>query len=108
MTSKNIDMPDIVVKKYVTSLVGQFYKILPIKESGEPSLGIYIDSLQKEIMGFNGLIPAIQNDGSVVSLLSILEYLSNNDCDTQIVKREVFKAIKICKNLQERFFHEEE
>ena len=35
MTSKNMELPDKVVQKYLKALIGQFYKILPIKESGE-------------------------------------------------------------------------
>lgn len=107
MTSKSIDMPDIIVKKYIHSLIGQFYKILPIKESGEPSIRKYIDSLQREILGFNDLFSNIHNDESIVSLLAILEYLNNHDCDVSIVKAEVFKAIAICKKLQQRYFAEE-
>ena len=107
MTSKGIDISDNVVKKYLVSLIGQFYKILPIKESGEPSLNKYIDSLQREIIGFNDLITATKNDGAIIGLLSILEFLSNNECDVSVVKCEIFKAITICKKIIKRYFDEE-
>lgn len=107
MTSKNIELPDMVVQKYLKSLIGQFYKILPIKESGEPSLGKYMDSLQREMIGCQSLIVALNYDELFLSLLAILQYLVENDCDTSIVKCEVFKAINICKKLQKKYCVEE-
>ncbi len=102
-TDKDIELPEAVVCKYLNSLVGQFYKILPIKESGEPSLSKYMDSLQREMMGCKDLIVALEYDELYLGLLSILEYLINNECDTRVVKSEVFKAIGICKKLQKKY-----
>lgn len=103
MTNKNIELPNKVVYKYLNSLIGQFYKILPIKESGEPSLGRYMDSLQREMIGCQSLIVALNHDELYLSLLSILQYLVDNNCDTDVVKCEVFKAISICKKLQKKY-----
>ncbi|MBQ3023205.1 MAG: hypothetical protein IJD91_07805 [Clostridia bacterium] len=107
MTSKNMELPDNVVQKYLKALIGQFYKILPIKESGEPSLGKYMDSLQREMIGCQSLIVALDNDELYLSLLAVLQYLIENDCDTNTVKCEVFKAINICKKLQKKYGAEE-
>jgi len=103
MTSKGVELPDMVVQKYFKALVGQFYKILPIKESGEPSLGKYMDSLQREMIGCRDLIVALDCDELYLSLLSMLQYLIENDCDTNTVRCEVFKAISICKKLQKKY-----
>lgn len=107
MTNKSIELPDKVVQKYLKSLIGQFYKILPIKESGEPSLGKYMDSLQREMIGCQHLIVALDHDELYLSLLAILQYLVENECDTTVVKCEVFKAINICKKLQKKYGAEE-
>lgn len=107
MTNKDMELPNEMVNKYLSSLIGQFYKILPIKESGEPSLGKYMDSLQREMIGCKDLIVALNNDELYLSLLAILQYLIENDCDTGIVKTEVFKAINICKKLQKKYGAEE-
>lgn len=96
----NIEIPDKLFGNYLNSLVGLFYKILPIKESGEPSLGKYMESLQRELIGCRNLISELNYDELYLSLLSILQYLIENDCSTDIVKCEVFKAIRICKKLQ--------
>lgn len=107
MTIRNIELPDKVVQKYLKALIGQFYKILPIKESGEPSLDRYMQSLQREMLGCQNLILALNNDELFLSLLSVLQYLIENDCDTSTVKCEVFKAINICKKLQKKYCIEE-
>lgn len=107
MTKRELELPTMMFSNYLRALVGQFYKILPIKESGEPSLGKYMESLQRELLGCHSLIVALENDDLFLSLLSILQYLIENDCDTKIVKSEVFKAITICKKLQKRYENEE-
>ena len=103
MTIKNIDVSDVLVHKYMKALIGQFYKILPIKESGEPSLGKYMESLQREMIGCKELIVALNHDELYLSLLSILQYLIDNECSVSVVKTEVFKAITICKKLKKKY-----
>ena len=107
MTSRSIELPDKVVQKYLKALIGQFYKILPIKESGEPSLDKYMESLQREMIGRKSLILALNNDELFLSLLAVLQYMIENDCDISTVKCEVFKAINICKKLQKKYGAEE-
>ena len=75
MTSRSIELPDKVVQKYLKALIGQFYKILPIKESGEPSLDKYMESLQREMIGCQSLILALNNDELFLSLLAVLQYM---------------------------------
>lgn len=107
MTNRDIELPAQVVQRYMKGLIGQFYKILPIKESGEPSLDKYMESLQRELIGCHSLIKALQYDELYMSLLAILQYLIENDCDTDVVKCEVFKAITICKKLHRKYSTEE-
>ena len=103
ITINGYDIPTEMVDKYLNGLVNQFFKILPIKESGEPSLTEFMRSLQVELLGFKDLMTAIGNDSMYLTLLSILQYLIENDCDTPAVKREVFKAISICKKLRNKY-----
>lgn len=104
MVTSGHDVPNEMVEKYLNGLVNQFFKILPIKESGEPSLNEFMRSFQVELLGFKQLMTKIGNDSMYLTLLSILQFLIDNDCDTHIVKREVFKAISICKKLQKKYF----
>ena len=93
-----------VLHNYFRNLVNHFFKILPIREQNEESLTIYMQSLQAELLGCKGLVSAIQNDASYLTLLSILQYLIDNpECTVREVKREVFRAISICNKLKAQY-----
>lgn len=103
MTVNGYDVPAEMVDKYLSGLINQFFKILPIKESGEPSLNEFMRSLQVELLGFGALMSFVKNDAMYLSLLAILQYLIDNDCDVPTVKREVFKSISVCKKLHKKY-----
>ncbi len=103
-TKLGIEMNDVLLSGYMGMLVNRFFKILPIRESGENSLDTYMRSLQLELLGCRSLICAIHEDPMFVSLLSILQYLIDTpDCPTTTVKREVFRAISICNKLRDQY-----
>lgn len=103
MTARYIYLPRRIVYQYLDGLIDQFFKILPLREDGEPSLGKYMESLQVEMLGCKSLVVALNYDELYLSLLSILQYLIENECNVETVKREVFKAIDICEKLKEKF-----
>ena len=89
-----------VLSNYFRSLINCFFKILPIWESGEGSLSIYMKSLQAELLGCE----AIHEDPLFLSLIAILQYfIDNPSCEISTVKREVFRAISICNKLKARY-----
>lgn len=89
------------VRTYFRHLVNRFFKILPIRESGEDSVATYMESLMAELKGFHGLLPSLQEDVDYIALLAILKYLIDYpECELHEVKREVFHAISICNKLQ--------
>ena len=89
---------------YFRSLVNRFFKILPMREADEATLTVYIQSLQAEMMGSKELFNSIDYDPAFVTLLSILQYMIDNPCCTvPETRREVFRAISICKKLAERY-----
>lgn len=103
MTAINgANVRDEAVEKYLSVLVNQFFKILPIKESGEKTLAIYEKSLRNELLGFEALFSELQDDAYLTSLTAILQYLIDHDPDVAEVRTEVFKAIDICKKLKKR------
>lgn len=102
MTSIGVEIPNQFLANYLTRLVGQFFKILPIKESGEPSIKEYMCSLQREIIGCCAVMQT-SHDSMWVSLISILQFLIDNECDIATVKTEVFKAISLCKKLKIKY-----
>lgn len=107
MSNISCELPKKVLENYFDALVHKFFKILPIRESEEPSLNEYICSLQLELTGCKSLFVDTNYDDLLVSLISILQYLSEHDCEVYVVKREVFKAISICKKLKKKYCEEE-
>lgn len=102
-TSRDIDINDSMVINRLDSYINQFFKILPIKENGDETLGKYMLSLQREMLGCQSLIVELHYDSQYLTLLSILEYLIDNDCDVSVVRSEVFKAINILKKMRDRY-----
>lgn len=103
-TVLNIPIDDENLGIYFKSLINCFFKILPIRESEEPTLPVYMRSLQVEILGCKQLVCALEKDSSMITLVSILQYLIDTpECPVSEVKREVFRAISICTRLAEKY-----
>lgn len=108
ITKYNYEIPNYSVNEYLLFLINQFFKILPMKENNEQSLRKYIHSLQRELIGCKEIFPEFSNSESFISLISILEYMINNNPDTSTVKSDVFKAISICKRISKNIKEKEE
>lgn len=94
-----------MTERYLTHLVGRFYKILPIREEKVYPLKPYLDSLLRELTGCHSLVERLDHDEMFLSLLSLLQYLTEHaDADVGVVKTEVFHAISIINKLRERHF----
>lgn len=103
-TKVGVPITAATLSNYFRTLVNHFFKILPIWESGESSLVMYMRSLQAELLGCKELIEVIHNDSLFLSLIAILQFLIDNPAlETSSVKREVFKAISICNKLKSRY-----
>lgn len=89
-----------LLSAYFYSLVDRFFKILPIRESEDETLGIYIKSLQLELIGCGDFVPFFGKEPRFLALLSVLEFFRDRpDAPVEDVKREVFRAINTCKKL---------
>ena len=108
-TTVGVPMDATMLNNYFRALINLFFKILPIKESGESSLEVYMRSLQAELLGCKELIEAIHDDPLLLSLIAILQYLIDTpECEVSVVKREVFRAISICNKLKARYAVQQE
>lgn len=96
-----------MVRNYFRNLVDRFFKILPVWESGDGSVAIYMESLRSELMGCRSLILAINSDGEYLSLISMLQDLIDHpEYEHDKVRRVVFNSISICNKLNARYFVE--
>lgn len=88
---------------YLNFLINRVYKILPISESEPNTLKSYTDSLVLELLGSKDLILKLRKDANFLSLIAILQSLSENKYPHDVIKREVFKCISIIKKLIEKY-----
>lgn len=102
----SIDAP--IVHKYFHNLVNLFFKILPMRESGEETLGKYMENLRDELLGCRNLMSAMNNDAMFLSLIFNLQYMIDNpSIPVSEVRSKVFQAISVCNKLKERYSDEE-
>lgn len=105
--SDGMSVSSVAVVNYIDSLVNKFFKILPMREESEPSLNDYICNFKHELVGCGNLITSLHDDGIYISILSVLQYLSEIVCDEEFevadVRREVFNAISLCNKLKMKY-----
>lgn len=102
-TSSGAAVPERLLGRYLCNLVNQFFKILPLRESEEETLGTYMESLQRELIGAEAVIAAVDFSPLFFSLIAILQYLIDHpDSTVSVYKREVFKAISILNKFIEK------
>ena len=100
-TNAGIPVTEELVRNFFKSLVNRFFKILPMREQNEDSLVTYMNGLQLELLGAQGLLGELRNDTAYITLLSILQYMIDSpNVDVPIVKREVFNCISLCNKLK--------
>lgn len=93
-----------LVANRTDDLVGQFFKILPLKEKNAETLPKYIDGLIREMLGMQDVIEEWHEDGCYLSLIGILKYFDKHpECDVEIVRSDVFKALNIIRQLQKKY-----
>ena len=103
-TNAGVPLKGSVLRRYMSSLVNSFFKILPLWEEGDPSLVTYMKTFQAELLGCQELIVSVHEDPMFVSLVATLQYLIDNQGLTkQTVKRTVFNAISTCNNLAAKY-----
>ena len=90
-----------VLNTYFETLVNLLFKILPMREGEEKTLDVYMKSLRCELLGCYSLCPEVGEDSSLMSIISILQYLIDHpECQVSDVRREVFHAISICNRMK--------
>lgn len=94
-------------QNYFQYMIGKIYKILPMKEEDCKTLTSYLESLKVEMIGSYGLYRQLVEEPQFMSALNIVEYLIDNEFDTAVCKREVFKAIRCIENVNKKYFRKE-
>ncbi len=105
MVKINIDAfnDDEFLVNYLNFLINRVFKILPIFENEPETLNDYLESLLLELTGTKFIVGKLKHDVNFLSLLSILQYISENKCDHKTIKREIFKSIGIVEKLKNKY-----
>lgn len=100
----NAELNPEVVSSYFRYLVNRFFKILPIRENEEGSLTQYLQSLHRELSGFQSMIDYLNGDPQYTSLMAKLQWMIDNpQYRYSDFRSEVFGAISICNILKARY-----
>ena len=98
------ELKSCLFENYFNALVNNFFKILPMKENKEKTLSVYVRSFQSEMLGLRSYVPSLDESPLFLSLLAILQFFADEpDAPVADVKREVFKAIRICNRLAQAY-----
>jgi hypothetical protein len=93
----------VLFSSYKKALVNKVYKILPLYEESNVGLFANIQSLIYELHGILIVIHSLNKNANFLSLIAILESLSDDslffDLDHETVKREVFKCLDLVKKM---------
>lgn len=100
----NSDIDPEFLANYFKTMVNHFFKILPMRENEDPSLQIYLQSFQSELLGCKELIESLDADPQFITLLAILQYLIDTpEVPFRSLRREVFRAISICNKMRAKY-----
>ncbi|MDF2588221.1 MAG: hypothetical protein K0S41_2062 [Anaerocolumna sp.] len=92
--------------RYFDFLIDKTYKILPLKEENSSTLKSYLESYQRELIGNKELINLLKNEPQFISVLNTMQYLIDEEYSTSVCRKEVFKCIRILKDINEKYFTE--
>ena len=103
MKDQHPSVPNQLFENFLYRLVGRFFKIMPLKESGSPTLDLYLQSFKVGLIVCNSVMESTGYNGSCLQLIDVLQYFLENDYDNETCHREVMKCIGIVKLLYEDF-----
>lgn len=88
-------------KKYLSSLKGKVYKILPMKEEDDKGLKTYINSLCVELEGSVGVstLPVTSESTEYIRVICVIKWLKENDFTVNVCRREIFKCLNIIETM---------
>lgn len=91
------------VQAYLHSLTGKIFKILPMYESGDETVFIYMEHLVAELSGGSFSFPELGSDASYISVLNNINFILHHECSVDQCKREVFNMLSSIDNLKEKY-----
>lgn len=80
-------------KTVLSALKNKIFKVLPLKEEGNPHLSVYVESLRIYVEGMMSLSSWESMYADLHEIVCVLLYLTENDCGVSTYRREVFRLL---------------
>lgn len=90
-------MNKVHIEKYLDRLIPKMFKLMPLRESGDPNYKIYLDKLIIQIIGFKNIDSYIDECPFILDIICNLNGLYYCDCDIKIHNSVVKECINSCK-----------
>lgn len=100
--TKYYAIPNAYFANYFKFLIGRVWKILPMSEEKNQHLKMYMESLQRELIGNMNLVEELKYDGYFITLLNKIEFLISEEYSHDICRKEIFECVELIKKLQNR------
>jgi hypothetical protein len=98
----NNKIPTSMIQSYLSGLIDKLYKVLPMKENNDVTLNTYSESLLNELIGGIKIFTTFDSDtkAKYLTMLNVITFLNKNDFDNSTCKREIFKCIRLVRDIQ--------
>lgn len=94
-----------MIEEYLNSLIGEVYKILPLKEDEDSGKAVflseYLKSLNDDLNSATVLFPVLHKNPHFCKIQLGVIWLLGNPCTQKECKVKVFKLINHIKKIQE-------
>ena len=104
--SKDVRVPLRALDGYLQNLIDKVFKILPMKEEQCGTLPSYLRSLESELVGCYKLWDELADEPQFLALINVVNYLTVEEYDVAVCKREVFKAIHLVESVKKNIREE--
>lgn len=96
-------LPQEIFYNYFDFLIGRTFKILPLKEAESKTLKTYLENFQRELIGNQKLFLFLVNEPRFISVLTSIQFLIDENYDTAVCRKEVFKCIHILEEIKKKY-----
>ena len=103
--TKYNEIPNEYFANYFKFLIGRVWKILPMSEEDNIHLKVYIEGLQRELIGNMNLVEDLKYDGYFITLLNKIEFLISGEYEHDICRKEVFECVELVKKIQCKYLN---
>ena len=90
------------ITSFLDSLIGKIYKILPLKESQNTHLPLYLKSLIREIEGSLKSFPILCESREYITIVNTINFMRFNQYDIPVCRYEVFKMLNLIDALKKK------